>query len=426
MMNEKVEQEMTLEEQMLHADEVATAAQVPVEELVVEPEEVIPSMDEFEEEIKQGFKKIYQGDIVEGTIISVTDTELLVNLGYISDGIIPITETMATEEETIKDIYKEGDVIKAEILQRDDGEGNFLLSIKKAQQILVWEELEEAFNLGSKLMVKVKEVVKGGVVCEIKGVRAFIPASLLSTRYVEDLASFVGETIKVKVADFNKEDKKVVLSRKVVEAEENAIQKSALLSTVKKNDKFIGTVVKLMNFGAFVDIGGVQGLIHINDLSWTKVKHPSEVVKEGDTVEVYIIDVDKKTEKIALGLKDVKEDPWGTIVEQFPVGHIYKGEVQRLAPYGAFVKISAGVEGLVHISEICEKRIATPHEILSVGQEVKVKVMAVDKEARKIQLSIKAAEAEGEEDLQGYVQSEEQATTSLQDVFKVFLKDIKN
>lgn len=421
MMNEKLDQELTLEEEMLKVSE----EEIVVEEPVLEREEVIPSMDEFEEELKQGFKKIYQGDIVEGSIISVTDTELLVNIGYISDGIIPVADTMATEEEPIKEMYKEGDLIKAEIIQRDDGEGNILLSIKNAQQIISWDELEEVFNLGSKLMVKVKEVVKGGVVCDFKGVRAFIPASLLATRYVEDLTSFVGETLKVKVVDFNKEDKKVVLSRKVVEAEENAVQKTALLSNLKKNDKYIGKVVKLMNFGAFVDIGGIQGLIHVSDLSWTKVKHPSEVVKEGDTVEVYVIDVDKKTEKIALGLKDVNEDPWGKMVEKFPIDSICNGEVQRLAAYGAFVKIAPGIEGLVHISEICEKRIATPQEVLSVGQEVKVKVMNVDPDARKIQLSIKAAEAGGQEDTTGYIPSEEQATTSLQDVFKVFLKDIK-
>ncbi|MBC7958972.1 MAG: 30S ribosomal protein S1 [Vallitaleaceae bacterium] len=422
-MSEKNEQELTLEEEML----LATTPEPIVEEPVVEEiVEIIPSMDEFEDEIKQGFRKIYSGEIVEGTIISVTDTDLLVNIGYISDGIVPITETMSTEEEPIHDMYSEGDIIKAEVIQKDDGEGNVLLSIKKAQQIIVWDELQEAFEKGQQILVKVKEVVKGGVVCDIKSVRAFIPASQLSTRYIEDLSTFVGETFNVKVADFNKDDKKVVLSRKAVEIEENAVQKKALMSTIKKGDKYIGKVVKLMNFGAFVDIGGVQGLIHINDLSWTRVKHPSEVVKEGDVVDVYVINVDHKTEKIGLGLKDVKEDPWTTMVSEFPVGKVLKGEVQRLMTFGAFVKIAPAVEGLVHISEICEKRIATPHEVLTVGEEVQVKVLNVDPEGRKIQLSIKAAGASEEGDTSGYVQSSEQATTSMQDVFKVFLKDIKN
>lgn len=425
-MIEKHEQEISLEEEMLNANEAEQTEAAENYKEAVSELEIVPSMDEFENELNNGFKKLYQGDIVEGTVISVTGTELLVNIGYISDGIIPVNETFATEEEKINDLYHEGDIIKAEVLKKDDGEGNVLLSIKKAQQIIVWDELEEQFSQNATISVKVKEVVKGGVVCDIKGVRAFIPASLLSIKYVEDLSTYVGEKLKVKIVDFDKEDKKVILSHKVIEAQENAAKKSELLAGMKKGDKFIGKVVKLMKFGAFVDIGGIQGLVHINDLSWTKVKHPSEVVKEGDSVEVYVIDVDKSTEKIALGLKDVKDDPWLNIADEFPVGKICMGEVQRLASYGAFVKIAPGVEGLVHISEISEQRIATPHDVLTVGQEINVKVLSFDTKAKRIQLSIKAAITEPENEIPEYTGSNEDATTSLEDVFKAFLKDIKN
>lgn len=386
--------------------------------------EYIPSMDEFEEELFRSFKKLYSGDIVEGTIISVTDTELLVNFGYMSDGVIPVAETLADEDEDIRNLYHEGESIKAEIIKTDDGDGNVLLSIKKAEEVLVWDELESAFKSETKMNVKVKETVKGGVVCIIKGVRAFIPASQLSTRYVEDLSQYVGVSLLVKVIDFNREDKKVVLSRKEVEAEENKMQKSMIMDTIKKGDKFTGAVVNLKDFGAFVDIGGVQGLIHNQDLSWEKVKHPSDILKVGDQVDVYVIDVDYKAEKITLGLKDIKADPWENITQEYKVGQVILGEVVRLAAYGAFVSIGNGIEGLVHISEMSEKRISRPQEVTAIGEKVEVKIVNIDRDARRIQLSMKSIEeAVDQEKLKDY-QSSEEATTSLEDVFKVFLKDI--
>lgn len=388
--------------------------------------EMIPSMDEFENELYNGFKKLYLGDIVEGTIITVTDSELLVNIGYISDGVIPVAETMATEEMVIREIYQEGDKVKAEIIKTDDGEGNILLSIKKAEEILVWEELEKAFKSSDKIKVKVKEVVKGGVICNVKGVRAFIPASQLSTRYVEDLSKFIGQELTVKVVDFDKDKTKVVLSRKEVEQEENEIQKNIILDTIKKGDKFMGTVVNLTNFGAFIDIGGAQGLIHLQDLSWKKVKHPSEVVKVGDKVEVYVLEIDTKAGKIGLGLKDVKEDPWENSMNEYTVGKILTGEVERVATYGAFVKIGDGIEGLVHISEMSDKRINKPQDVVAVGDKVQVKILNMDKASKRIQLSMKSAESDQyQEDIEKY-QPKEDATTNLEDIFKVFLKDIHN
>ncbi|PKM96236.1 MAG: 30S ribosomal protein S1 [Firmicutes bacterium HGW-Firmicutes-1] len=423
-MNENESNENTMNENPNEQIEKNEIELIENSEKEIEDIEVIPSMDEFENELYKGFKKLYLGDIVEGTIITVTDSELLVNIGYISDGIIPVAETMATEEQVITEMYQEGDPVKAEIIKTDDGEGNILLSIKKAEEILIWGELEKAFISGDKMNVKVKEVVKGGVVCNVKGARAFIPASQLSIKYVEDLNSFIGEELIVKVIDFDKDKKKVVLSRKEVELKENEIQKSLMMDTIKKGDKFMGTVVKVVNFGAFVDIGGVQGLVHIQDLSWKKVKHPSEIVKEGDVVEVYIIDIDTKTGKVGLGLKDVKEDPWEHSMIEYTVGKIVTGEVERIATYGAFVKIGDGIDGLVHISEMSDKRISKPQEVVAVGDKVQVKIINIDKEAKRIQLSMKSVEGEQyQEDLEKYQQKEE-ATTSLEDIFKVFLKDI--
>lgn len=390
-------------------------------DITQENEEVIPSMDDFKDLLNKSFKKIYTGDILDCSIITVTDKELLVNIGYASDGIIPITETFANEEESITDLYKEGDVVKAEVIQKDDGDGNVLLSIKKAAAIVVWDELETLKNEERKFDVKVKEVVKGGVVCDIKGIRAFIPASQLSANYVEDLDSYLGKSLRVKVMELDKEKNKVILSHKEVEKEEIERKKKRLFQTIKKDDPFKGKVVKLMNFGAFVDIGGVQGLIHNSDLSWKRVKHPSDILNEGDIVDVYVIDVDYKNEKISLGLKQV-DDPAENSINKLVIGNIYEGKVERLTPYGAFVSLEDGLEGLVHISQLSEKRINAPAEVVHVGDTVKVKVIDIDQKDKKIKLSMRDLDVL-EEDYNQYASNEE-ATTSLKDVFKVFLKDI--
>jgi small subunit ribosomal protein S1 len=243
---------------------------------------------------------------------------------------------------------------------------------------------------------------------------------------VEDLTEYVGSLLKVKVIDFNREDKRVILSRKEVEAQEQAAKKSMLMDTVKKGDRYQGTVVNIKDFGAFVDIGGVQGLIHKQDLSWEKVKHPSDILQIGDQVDVYVIDIDHKNEKISFGLKDIKEDPWANAINDYQVGQILSGEVVRIASYGAFVSLGNGIEGLVHISEMSEKRIARPQEVTAVGDKVKVKIINIDKEAKRIQLSMKSVEEDIDQEQLKDFQSTEEATTSLEDVFKVFLKDINN
>lgn len=388
-------------------------------------EDIIESMENYEEEINKGFVKIYKGDIIEGSIISIGKNELIINIGHMSDGIIPFDETNVSSEMELNEVYNIGDIVKAEVIKKDDGEGNILLSIKKAEQILVWEEIEDAFNEDKIIKVNANEIVKGGVICNIKGVRAFIPASLLSTDYIENLSDFIGIELLVKVVEYDKDKKKIILSRKAVEKIENENKKNKLLQNMNKGDKFTGTVKKLMNFGAFVDLGGIDGLIHNNDLSWSKVKHPSEILKEGDLVEVTIIDVDKERERIALSLKNIEDNPWNEINKNYKVNNIYEGEVVKITNYGAFVKIDNGIEGLVHISEISDKRINRPDEVLSIGDKVNVKILNIDSKEQRIKLSIKEATSNETvvEEVNKYVE-EESISTNMQDIFKDVLKFI--
>lgn len=338
-------------------------------------------MKDFMEDLNNSMKKIKKGDVVKGTVISVSNDEVFVNIGYMADGIISKEEFSYEEDINLKESVKPGDEIYVYILEVNDGEGNVTLSKVKAEEIKVWDELKEALEKGKTLNVKVNEVVKGGVIANIKGVRAFIPASQLSLKYVEDLKKFLGKTLEVKVIEIDKDKKKVVLSRKEVEKLKIEAQKEKLWASLEKGQR-TGTVTRLAKFGAFVDLGGVDGLIHNQDLSWKRVINPSEVVKVGDKVEVYVIDFDKEKGRISLGLKEVSENPWNNVSDKFKVNDIVEGTVVRLTDFGAFIEISEGIEGLVHISEISEERITKPSSVLSVGQKVKVKILSIDKKAQ--------------------------------------------
>lgn len=391
----------------------------------VEVAELTPSMDDYAEELNSTFVKLSEGDIVDGKVLSVTESEILVNIGYISDGIVPADEVINDEGKPLGDLYKPDDEVKAQVVSLHDNEGNVLLSIKKAEQIVVWDELQEAFDEGKKLTVVIKEAVKGGVVCQIKGVHAFIPASRLSVNYVEDLKEYVGKTLQVKIIDFDAEAKKVVLSRKEIEKEELNKKKRELLLNINKNDRITGVVKRLTKFGAFVDIGGIDGLIHINDLSWKRVKHPSEVVSEGDHVEVTVLEVNREKERISLGLKNVNDDPWLTIREKYTEGKVYDGTVTRLVSFGAFVMLEGGIEGLVHVSEIADKRIEKPEDVLAIGDAVKVKLIGIDTAGKKIKLSIKAAKDDVDQAEFQKFNDDSEISTSLKDVFAGIMDNFK-
>ena len=419
-----VEAAETVEETTEAAEAVVETPEA-AEEVVEETAEAVPSMDEFEAEIDASMTKVSRGDIIDCTVISVGDEEVIVNLGYVADGLIKKEDLILEAGQAIGDAYKAEDVIKAEVLNLNDGEGNVLLSEKKAVQVIVWDELEAAFNEKTRITVKVSEQVKGGLVAMIKGIRAFMPASMVSSRYVEDLKEYVGQELEVIVKDFDRSDRKVIISHKEIDKEIREKARKQFFEDIEKDQVFEGSVKKLMNFGAFVDLGGVDGLVHINEMSWKRIKHPSEVMKEGDVVEVYVIKVDKENEKISLGLKNVEDNPWTKIDELYQVGKVYEGEVVRLAGFGAFVKIGEGIEGLVHISEISHKRVETVASVLEEGQTVNVKVLKIDKKGQKISLSIKDTTVDEDAvELEKYTTTEE-ATTSLESVFKDILKDLE-
>ncbi|AKN32090.1 30S ribosomal protein S1 [Clostridium carboxidivorans P7] len=377
------------------------------------------SMKEFMEDIESSMKSIRRGEVVKGKIISVTENHAIVNIGYMSDGILSKSEVVENEEDNLSDILKENEEIYVYVLDMNDGEGNVLLSKKAADKIKAWDELKKAFEEKSDVETTVKEVVKGGVVTYINGIRAFIPASQLSLSYVEDLKSFIGKTLTVKVIEFDKDKEKVVLSRKVIEKAEAEEKKQHLLNSIKPGEKRSGVVSRLAKFGAFVDLGGVDGLIHVSELSWKRVNNPADVVSVGDKVEVYILSVDKENNKIALALKDVNENPWESVGNKFKIGDVVEGEVLKLASFGAFVEIQPGVEGLVHISEISEERIAKPSDVLNLGDKVRVKILDIDNKENRISLSIKDAVEKPKEDLDKF-NDNESAGTSLADLLKDF------
>ncbi|WP_411681689.1 30S ribosomal protein S1 [Clostridium thailandense] len=382
------------------------------------------SMSDAMEEIEASMKKVRNGEIVRGKVISVTDNEAIINLGYMSDGILVKNEISDDPEVNPKDVLKENDEIYVYILNMNDGEGNILLSKKAADKIKVWEELENSFKNGTTFEITVKEVVKGGVVTYIKGIRAFIPASQLSVAYVKDLNEFVNKTLEVKVIEFDRNKEKIVLSRKEVENVELEAKKTALWNDIKPGEKRKGIVSRLTKFGAFVDLGGVDGLIHLSQLSWKKVNNPSDIVSVGDKVEVYVLETDKENNRISLALKDVSEDPWNNVLQEYKIGSIVEGTVSKFLNFGAFVELESGIEGLVHISEISEERILKPSDVLSIGSKVKVKILDIDGKAKKMSLSIKEALEKPKEDIEKYVDTQESGV-SLGELFGDKFKDLK-
>ncbi|MCY6483196.1 30S ribosomal protein S1 [Clostridium aestuarii] len=349
------------------------------------------SMNEMMSEIEKSMKTIHSGDIVTGEVISVTESEVLVNIGYITDGIITKKEISTDEEIELKEILKSGDKIEVYIIKLNDGEGNVVLSKRKADEIKVWNDFEKALKDDTTFEVEVKEVVKGGVIVYAKDIRAFIPASHVSSSFVKNLNDFIGKKLVVKIIELNKAKKKIVLSRKEVEKKEIENKREKLWASLKKGEKRIGIVRRLAKFGAFVDLGGIDGLIHNSNLSWKRVNNPSEIVSEGDKVEVYVLDFDKDNGRISLGLKDIEENPWNNVVNKYKIDDILEGRVVRILEFGAFVEIESGVEGLVHITQITDENIIKPSQILSIGDKVKVKILDIKEEEQKISLSIKEA-----------------------------------
>jgi len=343
---------------------------------------------DFSKALEESFTEIKNNDIVKGKIIGYNTTDVFVDLGYKADGIIPMDEFIDDPDFDPERDLKPGTEIEAIVTKLNDGEGNVALSKKRMDAIRGFEELENAFKNEQPVEAIAKEVVKGGLVAEYKGIRIFIPASQVSDKYVKDLSPYVGKKIKVKITEMANKRRIVGSCRVLIEEEKNK-KAEAFWNEVEEGKEYTGTVKSLTKFGAFVDLGGVDGLIHISELSWKKIDDPSEVLKVGDKVTVRVIGVDREKKKISLGYRKAEDNPWYKIEEKYHVGDIVTGTIKRMVPFGAFVELEEGVEGLVHISQISNARIAKPDEVLSVGQTVEMKVMEVNPEIKKISLSIK-------------------------------------
>ena len=354
------------------------------------------SADDFAAAIEQTVFEFKEGDIVAGTVVRVDPDEVLVDIGYKSEGVIPPHELSVRNSVDPSDIVKIGDEIEALVLQKEDDQGRLVLSKKRAQYERAWGRIERVMQGGGTVEGHVIEVVKGGLIVDI-GLRGFLPASLVDLRRVRDLQPFVGQTIEAKVIELDRNRNNVVLSRRAYLEEEQAEQRTAFLTDLKEGDVRPGVVSSVVNFGAFVDLGGMDGLVHVSELSWRHVNHPGEIVTVGDKVKVKVLEVDRDRERISLSIRQTAEDPWEAFARATELGGIVDGKVTKTVPFGAFVSVGEGVEGLVHVSEIAMHHVESPELELSLGQEVKVKVTEIDADRRRVSLSIKQALPDWEE-----------------------------
>ncbi len=356
-------------------------------------EQVEYSDEEMHALIDETITEFDEGDLVNGVIVSIERDEVLLDIGYKSEGVIPARELSIRKDVDPSEIVSQGDEVEALVLQKEDKEGRLILSKKRAEYERAWVDIEHKFKDEEVVYGEVIEVVKGGLILDI-GLRGFLPASLVDLRRVKDLSVFLGETLESRVIEMDRNRNNVVLSRRVVLEEERRAERQEILTKLVKGQILPGTVSSIVDFGAFVDLGGIDGLVHISELSWNHVNHPSEVVSVGDDVEVQVLDVDLERERISLGLKQTQEDPWKELVKEFPVGSVVTGRVTKIVPFGAFVELGKGVEGLVHISEMASGHVDKPEDMVTVGGEVQVKVMDVELERRRISLSMQAAAEE--------------------------------
>lgn len=375
-------------------EEIVEEQEEVVEETVVEKQDKeVSEEDEMNREmmdaIDSSFKRIRRGEVLKGEVLFVTNNEVMVNINYKSDGIINRDELSSDPEVNPKDIFKQGDEINVYVISTDDGEGNVVLSSKRVEDMLKWEELEEMFNNEEVVEAKVINVVKGGLIAVVNGINGFIPASHASAKYISDLDQLKGKVFNVDIIDFDMEKRRIILSRKEVEQKELEEMKKEVWSNLETNKVVEGVVQRLTDFGAFVDLGGVDGLIHISDLSWNRVRHPSEVVKAGETVEVRVLNLDEERNRISLGLKQTVEEPWVSFKENTEVGDKVIGKIVNILDFGAFVRIKDGVDGLLHVSQISHEHVNKPSDVLSIGDEVTVKIIDIDFDERRISLSMK-------------------------------------
>ena len=347
-----------------------------------------PETGELIPDYESTFPTINEGEVVHGTVVRVDKDEVLVDIGYKSEGVIPVSELSIRRSVNPADEVSVGDEIAALVMTKEDAEGRLILSKKRARFEIAWKAIEQAHEQGEPVTGRVIEVVKGGLILDL-GVRGFLPASLVDIRRVQDLDEFLGQELRCKVIELNRSRNNVVLSRRAVLEEERKADRQRILDALNPGDVVEGVISNIVDFGAFVDLDGMDGLIHISELSWSHVNHPSEVLEIGQKVQVKVLDIDRDRQRISLGLKQTQADPWQQVLESYNEGDIVSGKVTKVVTFGAFVEILPGVEGLVHISELAQHHVENPREVVSQGDTVNVRILEVDAERRRLSLSLK-------------------------------------
>ncbi|HEY4687168.1 MAG TPA: 30S ribosomal protein S1 [Candidatus Subteraquimicrobiales bacterium] len=368
-------------------------SEVRESEVSVKPDEEYMKRDEegkLVPDYDQTIKIFDNGDIVEGEVVKIYRDEILVDIDYKSEGVIPLEELSIQKNVNPEEIVSVGDRIEALVLEKEDLDGRLILSKKRADFERSWDKIEEVGKSGGTVKGRVIEAVKGGLILNI-GLRGFLPASLVELTRVKDLKGYIGQELECKIIETNRYRNNVVLSRRAVLEESQKEMRQTILSKLEKGQILTGKISNLASFGAFVDLGGIDGLIHISELSWQRISHPSEAVSVGDEVKVQVLEVDHERGRVSLGLKQTQEDPWRKAISKYSEGDIVEGRVLRLVPFGAFVQIEDNVEGLIHISELSEERLEDPQEAVRVGDEIKVKIIEIDLEKRRLSLSLKKA-----------------------------------
>ncbi|MDF3552730.1 30S ribosomal protein S1 [Bacillus cereus] len=380
-------------------------------------------VEKMNEEVMDS-KELQVGDVVTGSVTKVEEKQVLVNVGYKTDGVIPISELANVHIEKASDVVELDQTLELKIIKLEDDD--LVLSKRAVDAEKAWVELQEKFTSGHVFDVTVKDIVNGGLVVDL-GVRGFIPASLVEVHYVEDFTDYKGKTLAVKIVELDREKNRVILSHKAVVELELDSKKKEAISSLKEGDVVEGTVQRLTDFGAFVNVGGVDGLVHISQISHERVEQPSEVLEQGQKVKVKVLSVDADTQRISLSIKAAQPGPWENVAGEIKAGDIREGVVKRLVTFGAFVEILPGVEGLVHVSQIANRHVKNPNEVLEMGQEVKVKVLEVHVAEKRISLSIKEALEENNvtEDYSQYEPNADSATFQLSDIIGEQLKKLK-
>lgn len=402
--------EIAVTEEPTVAEEVVAAEEPAVETAAEETTQSAETADEtsdFAEAFEKTLTRIRNGQIITGTVLQIVDGEVYVNVGYKSDGIIPKNEFSNDADADPSELLNVGDSIEVEVLKVNDGEGNVLLSRKNVESKKLWDEMmAEAENSDKVFDAVGKEVVKGGIIADIDGIRAFVPASQVSTKYIENLSEYVGKPMRLKVLETDKQRKRIVASQKQVLLAEAAANRRAKWESLVVGSKVKGVVRRITDFGAFVDIGGIDGLVHVTDAAWGRVKHPSDVLSIGQEIEVLILNVDVEKERVSLGYKQLQPKPWTLADQKYPVGSIVEGKVVRIVPFGAFVALESTIDGLIHISQVGVRRIAKVEDEIKVGDIVRCKVLEVNTEAKRISLSRREAILEEQPEVAEQLQAE--------------------